>query len=165
MVPVDGLLADPAVARAPGSSRAVAGHSGGPNEPWAYGTAYPVLREQILLRERLRPYVVEPMRTASKSGVAPMRPLFVDHPWDEQSWLVDDVYHFRPDLIVGAGARARCDSRDVYLPPGQWCNAESGATHHGGETVTVPVTREAIPAFVRAGAAVLDLIYQSGDGA
>ena len=78
----------------------VAGHSGGPNEPWAFGAAFPVLREQILLRERLRPYVVEQTRTASQCGVAPMRPLFVDHPADEQSWLVDDVYLFGPDLVV-----------------------------------------------------------------
>lgn len=34
----------------------------------------------VLLRERLRPYVVEQMRSASECGVAPMRPLFVDHP-------------------------------------------------------------------------------------
>ena len=42
------------------------------------GDTYPLIRAAMLLRERLRPYVMEQMKLASESGLPPMRPLFFD---------------------------------------------------------------------------------------
>lgn len=48
----------------------VAGHLGGPNEPWSYGPdAERVLTAQIALRERLRPYLEMLMAEASATGL------------------------------------------------------------------------------------------------
>jgi len=36
----------------------------------------------LFLRERLRPYIMEQMRTCHADGLPPMRPLFIDFPDD-----------------------------------------------------------------------------------
>ena len=49
------------------------------NEPWTIGgDTYPHIRAAMLLREQLRPYVMEQMKLASEKGLPPMRPLFFD---------------------------------------------------------------------------------------
>ena len=44
--------------------------TGGPNEAWSYGdAAYERIAAALRLRERLRPYIHEQMRTASRTGL------------------------------------------------------------------------------------------------
>jgi alpha-D-xyloside xylohydrolase len=135
-----------------------AGHSGGPNEIWSYGAeAYAVLSEQLLLRERLRPYIDAQMREVSRTGVPPMRPLFVDFPSDPECWNIDDEFCFGPDLLVAPvlehGARARA----VYLPAGvSWRDLATGETHHGGQVQNVSAPLSRIPVFARDGAEVIN---------
>jgi alpha-D-xyloside xylohydrolase len=131
-----------------------AGHSGGSNEIWSYGAkAYSVLADQLLLRERLRPYIDTQMRHASHSGVPPMRPLFVDFPTDLECWSVDDEFCFGPDLLIAPILEAGVRARDVYLPAGAaWTDMGTGDCFSGGRTIcaSAPLTR--IPVFVRDGA-------------
>jgi alpha-D-xyloside xylohydrolase len=128
--------------------------TGGPNEIWSYGEdAYPVLRDYILLRERLRPYLADQFRLAHSTGLPPMRPLFVDFPADPAAWLPADEYLLGPDLLVAPVLEAGARRRDVYLPAGaRWRDAWTGADHPGGTTVTADAPLERIPLFLRDGA-------------
>jgi len=56
--------------------------NGAPNEVWSFGEpAYQIIRKYMALRERLRPYVMQQMANASKTGIPPMRPfLLIFHP-------------------------------------------------------------------------------------
>jgi len=55
--------------------------TGGPNEVWSFGDeAYGIIREQLAIRERLRPYVMDQMAAAAATGVPPMRALFLEFP-------------------------------------------------------------------------------------
>ncbi|MFB9394188.1 hypothetical protein ACFPM3_24255 [Streptomyces coeruleoprunus] len=57
--------------------------TGGTNEVWSYGDeAYGMLRDHLLLRERLRPYLRRLSEDAHRTGAPPMRPLFFDCPED-----------------------------------------------------------------------------------
>jgi alpha-D-xyloside xylohydrolase len=143
--------------RAPRNSDGYA-ESGGPNEPWSFGeTAYEIIADVIRMRERLRPYVHEQMRTAAHSGLPPMRPLFVDFPDDGQAWRIDDQFLFGPDILVAPILAPGQTSRAVYLPVGgTWTDAWSGATHDGGQTIQVDAPIERIPIFTL-GAADLPL--------
>ncbi len=77
------------------------GQTGGPNEVWSFGDeAYGIIREQLELRERLRPYVMDQMVTASTVGLPPMRALFLEFPEEEPAWEVGDEYLFGPDVLV-----------------------------------------------------------------
>jgi alpha-D-xyloside xylohydrolase len=125
--------------------------TGGPNEIWSYGDeVYPVLRDYILLRERLRPYLADQFRLAHETGLPPMRPLFVDFPTDDAAWLPADEYLLGPDLLVAPVLAAGARHRDVYLPAGtRWRDAWTGTVHPGGTTVTADAPLDRIPLFLR----------------
>ena len=141
--------------RAPRNSDGYAA-SGGPNEPWSYGEqAYEIIADLIRLRERLRPYIHRQMTIASKTGLPPMRPLFVDFPDDAGAWQVEDQFMFGPDVLVAPVLRPGQSAREVYLPAGRtWTDAWTGQTLPGGQTVLVDAPIERIPVFTRDGAAV-----------
>jgi alpha-D-xyloside xylohydrolase len=137
------------------------GHAmtGGPNEAWSYGDAYEQIAAALHLRERLRPYIHQQMRTASRTGLPPMRPLFVDYPADPRAWQAEDQFLFGPDLLIAPVLSPGATARDVCLPAGcTWIEAGTGARHDGGTALTVPVFPDRIPVFVREGAEVLDVI-------
>ncbi len=129
-----------------------AGQTGAPNEVWSFGEeAYDLIREQLALRERLRPYVMEQMATAASSGLPPMRTLFLEFPDEEPAWAVSDQYMFGPDILVAPITTQGTRERDVYLPHGaSWLNAWTGepVTHNGWITAAAPLQH--IPVYLRA---------------
>ena len=134
--------------------------SGGPNEAWSYGdAAYERITAALRLRERLRPYIHEQMRVASRAGIPPMRPLFVDFPRDPGAWDVDDEFMFGPDLLVAPVLAPGALTRDVRLPAGcTWIAAGTGERHDGGTVVRVPLSLDQIPVFTREGAEVHNVV-------
>jgi len=133
--------------------------TGGPNEVWSYGEqAYAILREHLLLRERLRPYLMAQATEAHQHGTPPMRPLFFDFPHDERTWTVDDQFLLGPDILVAPVTDARARARSVCLPAGtRWIDTATGELHDGGVAVDVAAPLERIPVFVRDGAPVADV--------
>jgi alpha-D-xyloside xylohydrolase len=123
--------------------------SGGPNEVWSYGEeTYRILREQLLLRERLRPYVGSLMAEASRTGLPPMRPVFVDYPDDERAWDCDDQFMFGPDLLVCPVTSRGARSRRVWLPAGtRWRDVWTGELHDGGTDLDAAAPLDRIPVF------------------
>ena len=127
--------------------------SGGPNEVWSFGErAYEILTGLLHLRERLIPYLMEQMKTASDTGRPVMRPLFYDFPSDQNAYGVEDEYMFGPDLLVAPVIEQGVQSRTVYLPAGsRWTDACTGDTREGGCRIEVPAPLEKIPVFYRDG--------------
>ncbi|WP_022868968.1 glycoside hydrolase family 31 protein [Schaalia vaccimaxillae] len=126
---------------------------GGPNEIWSYGdTAFEIAADYIRLRERLRPYIDSLMEEAARTGIPPMRPLFVEYPDDPRAWNTPDQYLFGPDLLVRPITRAGQVEAEVYLPAGSsWRDPVTGLVHEGGQTITVDAPLERIPVLVRTG--------------
>jgi alpha-D-xyloside xylohydrolase len=124
---------------------------GGPNEVWSYGEeVYGILKEFLFLRERLRPYIMEQMRTASANGAPPMRPLFFDFPRDAASYQVEDQFMFGPDLLVAPVTFEGARGREVYLPAGtSWKDAWTGKVYPGRQTIYADAPLEKIPLFLR----------------
>jgi alpha-D-xyloside xylohydrolase len=134
--------------------------TGGPNEAWSYGdAAYQRIAATLRLRERLRPYLHQQMQVASRQGIPPMRPLFVDFPDDPGAWPVEDEFLLGPDLLIAPVLEPAASVRDVYLPAGRaWIEAGTGDRHDGGRTVRVPLSPDRIPVFVTEGSEVLDVV-------
>lgn len=139
---------------------------GGPNEPWSFGErAYPIIRDLLLLRERLRPYVHEVAREASATGLPMMRPLFLSCPQDRRAWEVADEFLLGDELLVAPVLAAGATERKVYLPerPDRraWVDLtdpQSPSSHAGGRRVRVPAALDRVPVFVAAGADVAGAI-------
>lgn len=126
------------------------------NEPWNIGgDSYKHIRVTIMLRERLRPYVMEQMKLASKRGIPPMRPLFFDFEDDPKAVSVEDEFLFGPDLLVAPVTDYKAREREVYLPAeSEWFDAWSCGDGMddliaGGTTITADAPIEHIPVYVR----------------
>jgi alpha-D-xyloside xylohydrolase len=125
--------------------------NGAGNEVWSFGVeAYPILKNYMLLRERLRPYIMAQMRLAHEKGMPPMRPLFVDFPSDPACYTVEDEYMFGPDLLVAPVLEAGARRRKVYLPGGSsWKDAWTDQLLAGGQWIDAEAPLERIPLFLR----------------
>ena len=126
------------------------------NEVWSFGASvYEILADQIRLRERLRPYVMDQMEIASNTGLPPMRPLFVDFPADASTWDVEDEFLFGADILVAPVLEEGSRRRSVYLPAGSgWTDAWTGQQISGGTTVEADAPIERIPVFLKEGSSM-----------
>jgi alpha-D-xyloside xylohydrolase len=133
----------------------LAGFSGGPNEVWSFGEeVYELIAPLLHLRRRLRPYVVELMRTAHEHGLPPMRAMLLEFPDDAEVWALADQFMFGPDLLVAPILEPGATAREVYLPASAaWSDAWTGAAVGAGRHVAA-APAERIPVFVRDGAPV-----------
>ncbi|MFC1601502.1 glycoside hydrolase family 31 protein [Candidatus Sumerlaeota bacterium] len=121
------------------------------NEPWTIGgDTYRHIRAAILLREHLRPYVMEQMKLASERGLPPMRPLFFDFMDDPMCAVVEDEFLLGPDILVAPITKYEMRSREVYLPAGaEWTDAWTGDKILGGQTIVADAPLEHIPVYLR----------------
>lgn len=121
---------------------------GGPNEIWSYGEeALQIMTRFILLRERLRPYIMQQMHRASTDGTPVMRPLFFDYP-EEPCFDIFDQYMFGPSIMVCPVHQVDIWIRPVYLPSGAvWVDAASGEEYTGGKWIDAPAPLDRIPVY------------------
>jgi alpha-D-xyloside xylohydrolase len=126
------------------------GQTGAANEPWSFGDdVYQILRQWLVLRERLRPSIMTAMRAAHEEGLPPMRPLFLNFPGDETAWGIDDEFLLGDDILVAPIVTAGATERRVYLPEADWRDAWTGERTPGGQWVTSPAPLHRIPVYVR----------------
>ena len=133
--------------------------TGAPNEVWSFGDeAYRVIGEQLEFRERLRPYVMEQMSTASANGLPPMRALFLEFPDEAPAWEVTDQFMFGPDVLVAPVTTYGARERAVYLPDAaSWLDAWTGKPVGARGWVTAAAPLERIPVYLREGGSLTDL--------
>ena len=60
-----------------------------------------------------------------------VRALFVEFPDDPGSWLIDNQYMFGSDILVGPLFNDDL-SREMYLPPGNWIDYQTGENYSAG---------------------------------
>jgi alpha-D-xyloside xylohydrolase len=133
--------------------------TGAPNEVWSFGDdAYELIKQQLHLRERIRPYVKAQMAEASASGLPPMRALFLEFPDEPAAWEIDDQFMLGPDVLVAPITTMGARERRVYLPQGAswldgWTGERVGAS--GWITAAAPIDR--IPVYLRDGGTLQSL--------
>ena len=129
--------------------------SGDPNEIWSFGERnFPILKELVLLRERLRPYIEAHMHIASEKGWPVMRPMFFDYPDDAVCYTLGEQYLFGSDILFAPIVNRGQTEKAVYLPEGEWVLTKSGEVYAPGwHTVSAEIGE--FIAFVKKGAEVL----------
>ncbi|MBN2348654.1 MAG: alpha-xylosidase [Bacteroidales bacterium] len=107
-------------------------HGAPPTEPWEYGEDFMnAFRLAADMRYTLMPYIYAQAKHSSENGLPMVRALFVEYPDDPGSWLVDNQYLFGSDILV-APMFENGTSRNVYLPPGQWIDYQTGKEYTAG---------------------------------
>jgi alpha-glucosidase len=121
-------------------------------EPWSFGWQFEAVNKRAIeLRYELLPYIYNVMQQASETGVPALRPLFLDFPDDVNTAKIDDEFLFGSDLLVAPVLSEGAQNRSVYLPAGDWYDYWTGQHYSGPTTLSVPVTLDSIPMFVRGG--------------
>ena len=135
--------------------------TGGPNEVWSYGDdAYERIVAVLRLRERLRPYIHEQMRVASRDRAAadaaavrglPRRPGRVAKPRTSSCSA--------PTSSSPRSLSREPATRDVYLPAGPtWIEAGTGRGPRRGTVIAGSGLPRPHPRLRREGAEVLDVV-------
>ena len=107
-------------------------HGTPPTEPWEYGEDFMnAFRLADEMRYQLMPYIYSQAKECTERGLPMVRALFVEYPDDAGSWLVDNEYLFGSEMLV-APLFEDVTARDVYLPPGQWIDYQTGKVYTGG---------------------------------
>ena len=130
--------------------------TGGPNEVWSFGErAYNIIKEYLLIRERIKPYIIEQMRKCCEEGIPLMRPLFFDFPEDAVTYEVEDEYMFGSNILVAPVYERGARIRRVYLPKGvRWIDAWTDKVYDGGQWIERETPLEIIPLYLREGSKV-----------
>ena len=107
-------------------------HGTPPTEPWKYKEEVTkAFRKADEMRYKLMPYIYAQAKHCTETGLPMVRALFVEYPNDPGSWNIDDQYLFGSDILV-APLFEDTQKRDVYLPPGEWIDYQTGKTYDSG---------------------------------
>lgn len=123
-------------------------------EPWMYERQTPLIREAMLLRYRLMPYLYSAMYQATQTGEPIMRPLVFDFEHDRRVWDESFLYMFGRAVLVANVLEKGQTEKEVYLPQGAaWYRLDDDCltAYQGGQTVTLPVSLSTVPMFLREG--------------
>lgn len=127
---------------------------------WAYPPDYfQAMRDAILLRYALIPYIYTAARQAYETGVSLVRPLYYDHPEADEAYAFTGQYMFGDDILVAPvtsplSPDARLARVRLWLPPGEWVEWFTGARLRGPAVVERAFALDEIPVYVRAGAVI-----------
>ena len=125
-------------------------------EPWMYRNSAGLIRDAILLRYRLTPYLYSAEYEANQTGAPIMRALVYEFQDDPSVYDESFEFLYGRDILVANVIEPGAKTRKVYLPAGcKWYDwNDNFKCYEGGQTIEVPVTMATIPMFLREGAIV-----------
>ncbi|EOI3528259.1 TIM-barrel domain-containing protein [Cronobacter dublinensis] len=124
------------------------------NEPWMYPAVTPAIRSAIELRYCLLPYLYTLLWQAHADDEPMLRPTFLDHEHDAQTFRECDEFMLGRDLLVASVVEPGARTRTLWLPANDhgWYDFHTGSWYAGGQQVTLDAPLERLPLLVRAGA-------------
>jgi len=148
------------------------------NRPWTKTDTYrDAAITALKLRNSLLPYLYT-MAWKNRCGGLPLiRPMYHEHPKDENAYACPNQYYFGDKLIVAPFDEAVNEDtmmarKPVWLPKGTWYNFFNGKEYKGGRWYVLHGTLKDIPVFAAAGAVKplqaedgsLDIVLFNGRG-
>ncbi|QLB14003.1 alpha-glucosidase [Mannheimia granulomatis] len=126
------------------------------NEPWMYPEVTHIIRDAIQLRYQLMPYIYNLLWQAHSQAEPMLRPTFLDHEHDINTFAENDDYLFGQDLLVASVVEEGQRKREVYLPRNHrgWYDFYTHQWYQDGETVIVDAPLERIPLFLKSGSII-----------
>ena len=125
-------------------------------EPWMFRDSAPLIRDAILLRYRMTPYLYSAEYEASRTGAPIMRALVYEFQNDEKVYDESFEFLYGRDLLIANVIEPGAKTKKVYLPAGcKWYDwNDKFKCFEGGQTIEVPVDMTSIPMFIREGAII-----------
>ena len=125
-------------------------------EPWMFRNSAEIIREAVLLRYRMTPYLYSAEYEASKTGAPVMRALVYEFQNDPEVYDESFEFMFGRDILVANVIEKGAKSKIVYLPSGcKWYDwNDNFKCYEGGQKIEIPVDITSIPMFIREGAII-----------
>ncbi|XP_049266715.1 neutral alpha-glucosidase AB isoform X2 [Rhipicephalus sanguineus] len=126
-------------------------------EPWSFGPeTLELVRGALYQRYALLPLWYTLFFENERTGVPPLRPLWMEFPSDKAGFAVDDEHLVGNALLVHPVTEAGATKVSVYFPGENevWYDVETWEKFDGLSTVSIPVTLSKIPVFQRGGTIV-----------
>ena len=120
-------------------------------KPWSFPEVDKNVREIMILRMRLIPYLYTAFARYAFEGVPPVRSMVLEPGFSGEA--PKNQFMFGESLLV-APVFAGEKERNVILPEGDWYDFYSGEFAGNGETITVSPGLDKIPVFVRDGSII-----------
>lgn len=123
---------------------------------WKYDN-FPLLKATVDLRYAIFPYLYTMARKTYDTGVSICRPLYYEHPKNEESYLYENEYYFGDDILVAPiteHSNGNTSNKEVWLPEGEWWSVAHSSFFAGSKLVTLEYGQEDIPYFFRKGAII-----------
>ncbi|HHF3660672.1 TPA: TIM-barrel domain-containing protein, partial [Haemophilus influenzae] len=126
------------------------------NEPWMYPQIINIIRDAIQLRYILMPYLYNTLWKAHHDNEPILRPTFLDHEHDKNTFEENDDYLLGEDLLVASVVEPNQRKREVYLPQNfvGWYDFYTHKWFNGGERIIADAPLEKIPLFLKAGSII-----------
>lgn len=126
-------------------------------EPWAFSQEYfDVLRQTILMRYKVAPYVYTMARKTYDDGISLCRPMYYDYPDAQEAYSFKGQYMFGDDMLVApvtSPMKEGYATVKVWLPEGtDWYEWATGTLLKGGQVVERAFALDEYPVYVKAGA-------------
>lgn len=107
-------------------------HGTTPREPWYFSqTAVDVVKRYTDLRYVLAPYLIKMSKSATRTGMAIMRPMILNFPDDSMCKNIEDQFMLGESILVAPVFRQGAVKRTVYLPQGSWVCMITGKIYEG----------------------------------
>lgn len=125
-------------------------------EPWLFGEeAEQNVKKAIELKYSLIPYIYTYAREAHDAGLPIMRPMFLEYPYDVETFDTDAQFMFGKELLIAPVVKKNAKTKNLYLPEGNWLNYNDKRTLYSGEQwLTVDAPLSCIPMFVKQGSII-----------
>jgi len=127
---------------------------------WAYSEPYSgLMRDLYHQRYAMLPYIYTEARRTYDTGVAFLHPLYYEWPEAQEAYSNKNEYMFGEEMmvdpVVAPGDKITgLVEQSVWIPPGEWIEAETGKHFQGPGTVKRRFSIRQVPVYVRAGAII-----------
>lgn len=132
-------------------------------EPWSFGEKYEkIIKKYIGIRYQWLPHLYNLFAEASRKGLPIMRPLFMEYPFDKNTYNLSDQFMIGDNVICAPVLQPSQTHRSIYLPEGKWVNYWTGEILEGQKYHLIEAELDILPLFIKSGSfIVLGEIKQS----
>ena len=122
----------------------------GEHTPWSYGPAVEdAYRALAGLHRAAAPLLTRLWEQAVRTGLPPLRPMWLADPTDRTAAGLDQQWLLGPDVLVAPVVTEGATTVTLYLPAGCWQDQATQRTYDGRRAVTIAAPLGAVPYFFR----------------
>lgn len=125
---------------------------------WTYDNLGDI-NKAIKLRYAMFPYLYTMARKCYDTGVGICRPLYYEHPEEEEAYANEGEYYFGDDILVAPIVEASengINKKIIWFPEGNWWSVAHNKMIKGGKSETMEFSLDQIPYFFKEGAVIVN---------